>query len=39
MDTANPMLGGVSPIYMVVMGKGEKLLRFIKNQIAENKGA
>lgn len=34
--TANPLLGGVKPIEMVMMGRPEKVLAFIKNQLAEN---
>ena len=37
MRTENPLLGGVSPYQMLKWGRGEKLLTFIKNQLAENR--
>ena len=33
----NPMLGNVSPNTMIALGRGEKLLKFIEESIAENK--
>jgi hypothetical protein len=34
--TDNPMLGGVSPEYMVIFGRCDKLLNFIRNVEEEN---
>lgn len=31
----NPLLGNVSPYYMVIEGRGEKLLKFIDAQLEE----
>ena len=36
MRTKNPLLGAVSPYHMISIGRGDKLLRFVKNQLAEN---
>ncbi len=33
----NPLLGEVSPKWMIKNGRGEKLLKFIDNAIDENK--
>lgn len=33
---SNPMLGGVSPVEMIVNGRGKKLLGFIKDSIDLN---
>lgn len=35
-SSPNPLLGGLAPNTMIAMGRGEKLLRFIKQQLAEN---
>lgn len=32
----NPMLGGVSPREMLFIGRGDKLLQFIKEALSEN---
>ena len=32
----NPLLGGISPVDMLKIGREEKLLKFIKGQLAEN---
>jgi len=32
----NPLLGGVSPADMILLGREEKLLKFIKNSLAGN---
>ena len=37
MVTPNPLLGGVSPIWMLEHGKGEKLGRFIRKAIEDNR--
>lgn len=34
---SNNLLGGLSPIKMVMMGKTDKLKKFIQNQLEENK--
>ena len=31
-NTPNPLLGGVSPLDMIILGRGEKLEKFIKMQ-------
>lgn len=36
MTTDNPMLGDISPDLMLQIGRGEKLLRWIEVQLAEN---
>lgn len=36
-DTRNPLLGGVSPINMIQAGRYDKLLKWAKEQIAENR--
>jgi len=36
LNTENPLLGGVSPLYMLENGKEEKLLKFIETQLGEN---
>lgn len=35
LNTENPMLGGIKPSDMILLGRGEKLLRFIKTAITE----
>lgn len=35
MNIPNPSLGDISPIDLVIMGRGEVLLKFIKAQIGE----
>ena len=37
MSTINPLLGEVSPIEMIMNGRGERLENWIKNQLKENK--
>jgi len=37
MMTKNPMLGNVSPIDMLLVGRKKKLVQFIKTQLSENK--
>lgn len=37
MNTDNPMLGNQVPMEMIVIGRGHKLLKFIKNSLEENK--
>lgn len=37
MRAENPLLGGMSPNKMLEMGRGEKLLNFVKTQLEENK--
>ena len=36
-ETTNPMLGDVSPMSMIMWGRSEKLLAFVKNCIDGNK--
>ena len=36
MATPNPSLGGVSPLWMLEHGKGEKLGRFIRKAMEDN---
>lgn len=33
----NPMLGGVSPVDMLMLGRGEKLIKICKQALSENK--
>ena len=35
-NTPNPLLGNVSPRWFLLIGREEKLLKFIKNKISEN---
>lgn len=35
--TQNPLLGGISPEKMIVLGRRDRLLRFVRDQLAENK--
>lgn len=35
-ESPNPMLGGIRPQEMLALGRGEKLLQFIQNRLAEN---
>lgn len=35
--TPNPLLGGISPDRMIRAGRGDRLLRWVRQQIAENK--
>lgn len=37
LNTPNPLLGNSSPISLVKVGRGEKVLAFIKNALDENK--
>ncbi len=39
MKAKNPLLGGLSPRDMLEAGRGEKLLKFVKQQLSENKDA
>jgi antitoxin Xre/MbcA/ParS-like protein len=36
MSSPNPLLGNVSPEDMIRIGREEKLLRFVENQLREN---
>ena len=36
-DVPNPLLGLLKPIHMIKLGKEDKLLRFIKIRLDENK--
>ena len=36
MKTKNPLLGGAAPIWMVKCGRGEKLLKFVKEALRDN---
>ena len=36
MSTANPLLGNVTPEAMVMAGREEKLLQFVKTQLESN---
>lgn len=38
MNSENPLLGGLSPIEMILIGRTEKLKKFIKNQLEGNIG-
>ena len=35
MNTKNPLLGNVSPMHMIIIGRAERLKRFIKGQLGE----
>lgn len=35
LETKNPMLGGVAPVYMIVVGRVMKLIAFINTQLDE----
>jgi len=37
MTTKNPMLGGVTPLWMMEHGRGDKLAKFIRAALKENK--
>lgn len=37
MQCKNPLLGGVTPIDMLIVGRKKKLIQFIKNSLSENK--
>lgn len=37
METKNPLLGNVSPIDMMVMGRHQKLMDFINNSLEGNR--
>jgi len=39
MNAKNPHLGDVSPKQMIVMGRGKKLLAWVKAQLAENEAS
>lgn len=32
----NPLLGGTAPVKMIAMGREERLLRFVREQLAQN---
>lgn len=36
LNTVNPLLGNISPIEMMALGKGKKVFRMIKNSIEGN---
>ena len=36
MAASNPLLGGQAPAQMIEAGRGDKLLRFVKNALEEN---
>ncbi len=36
LETENPLLGGVTPVYMIKIGRIHKLIKFIKSLIEEN---
>lgn len=38
-ETANPLLGNITPSDLLNMGRGEYLLRWTKSSLAENEGA
>ena len=38
MSTVNPLLGNTTPEAMVMAGREEKLLQFVKTQLEENHG-
>lgn len=35
-ETENPLLGGVSPVYMVKIGRIHKLVKFVDSCLSEN---
>jgi hypothetical protein len=35
-STPNPLLGGISPGKMIALGREDRLLRFVQDQLAEN---
>lgn len=35
--SANPLLGGLVPMCMIVLGRYKRLLKFIETQLEENK--
>lgn len=35
--TPNPLLGNISPYTMILLGRGEKLVKFIENQLYQNR--
>lgn len=37
MESDNPFLGNVSPMWLIVRNRGHKVLQFIKSTIDENK--
>jgi hypothetical protein len=37
MQSKNPLLGGITPEFMVECGRSERLLRFVRDRIEENK--
>jgi len=38
MNEKNPAFGMMSPDFLIVMGKGEKVLKFVTATVEENKG-
>jgi hypothetical protein len=36
LDTPNPIFGNVPPMQMIQIGRGEKVLKFVRNAINEN---
>ena len=37
MRSENPLLGGLRPVEMIRLGRGDRLIKFIKNSLEENK--
>lgn len=37
-ETDNPLLGGISPREMVDMGREDKLLKFVRQQLSDGEG-
>jgi len=37
METDNPLLGGMTPWEMIVVGRGRSLLDFIRHSLSENR--
>lgn len=36
MNSRNPLLGNITPEFMISVGRSDRLLKFVKNCIAEN---
>jgi hypothetical protein len=36
LKSSNPLLGGISPEKMIVLGREVRLLRFVQSQLADN---
>jgi hypothetical protein len=39
MSTPNPMLGGITPLWMMENGRGEKLAKFIRQAMEDEEAA